>query len=178
MAWLSPLPLRLQPTTDSESFRVFPAGVTGLPLAPHPGAFGVPRKHDIHTGVDLYAPEGTRVFAVEAGEVLAIQPFTGAAVGQPWWRDTLGVWVQGASGVVLYGEVDPLPGLRAGDRVDAGEHLGWVSRVLRHDKGRPTAMLHIELQSPGQVAAPTWALGEAPPAFLLDPTEKLLEYFL
>ena len=39
-------------------------------IHPHCGSFGVKRKHDIHKGVDLYAPIGTDVYPVEPGTIV------------------------------------------------------------------------------------------------------------
>jgi len=171
-AWVCPLALRLEPTQDSLSFEQHPQGVTGLPLAPHPGAFGVVRRHHVHEGVDLYCPPGSEVFAVEAGRVVARGPFTGPSAGMPWWLDTEVVLVEGPSGVVAYGEICGC--VSPGDLVVAGQKVGTVVRVLRKDKGRPTSMLHLELHAPGTVDWQGWSLGAEAPATLRDPTPYLL----
>jgi murein DD-endopeptidase MepM/ murein hydrolase activator NlpD len=171
--WRSPLPLVLVPHATDDRQRPLP-GTTWLPQAPHLGGFGVRRRHHIHEGVDLYAPEGTPVSAVEAGTVVRIEPFTGPHAGSPWWHDTWAVWVEGATGAVVYGEVRPEPGLRAGQVVAAGARLGEVIPVLRHDKGRPMAMLHLELHAPGATEAPEWPCAGPRPATLRDPTPWLL----
>lgn len=173
MTWRNPLPLKLRATSDSMSFQSMPAGETGLPLAPHPGAFGVRRAKHTHEGVDLYAPEGTLVSAVEAGDVVAVVPFTGPHAGLPWWLDTWAVFVAGASGVVVYGEI--APSVREGNSVAAGQVLGSVLTVLAKDKGRPRAMLHLELHRAGSRSAPEWLEHESRPEVLLDPTPRLLE---
>jgi murein DD-endopeptidase MepM/ murein hydrolase activator NlpD len=141
------------------------------PSAPAAGAFGAVRRHDVHTGVDLYAEEDAAALAVEDGVVVAVEDFTGPGAGSPWWLDTQAVLVEGASGVVLYGEVHPAVGV--GDVVRRGDVVGRVRRVLRHDKGRPTAMLHVELHARGTRASAWWRHGEPRPAALLDPTEHL-----
>lgn len=169
--WVCPLPLALKITADSESFRTHGPGVTGLPVEPHPGAFGVVRKHHIHEGVDLYCPSGTQVCAVEDGEVVAVLPFTGVKAGLPWWLDTDAVLVEGASGVVLYGEVAAAVGV--GTSIKAGDRVGQVVRVLRNDKGRPTSMLHLELHVPGTRALVEWYADSPRPPSLLDPTLML-----
>jgi hypothetical protein len=51
---------------------------TGIPAHPHPGAFAARRRHDVHTGVDLYCSEGEPVLAVEDGDVVNVEPFTGS----------------------------------------------------------------------------------------------------
>lgn len=70
----------------------------------HPGSFAAKRRYDRHPGVDLYAPLGTPVFAMEPGVVVAIDPFfTGGEDcplgqdGTPVWLQTAAVLVEGAS---------------------------------------------------------------------------------
>lgn len=172
MTWHNPLPLKLVPTDDSMSFQRMAPDETGLPLALHPGAFGVRRANHTHEGVDLYAPHGTPVFAVEDGMVVAVKPFTGPHAGLPWWLDTWAVFVEGPSGVVVYGEVAPM--VEEGAKVHAGQQLGAVTTVLSKDKGRPRSMLHLELHAPGSRSAPEWLEHDARPAVLRDPTAHLL----
>lgn len=170
--WHNPLPLKLVPTEDSESFSTFPEGTTGLPIGRHPGAFGVRRKHHTHEGIDLYCPEGTPVRAVEDGIVVAVIKFTGSETypPSPWWEDTEAVLVEGESGVVVYGEITATR--EVGDLVQGGSLLGYVVRVLKEDKGRPTSMLHLELHEPGTRDAYEWL--ESRPDSLLDPTAYFL----
>ena len=172
--WVSPLSLVLVPSEDSRSFERLPSGTTALPLPPHPGAFGVVRKHHTHEGVDLYAPEGSVVSAVEAGVVVRIEAFTGTHAGTPWWHDTWAVFVEGASGVVVYGEIQPHLGLVEGARAEAGQPLGVIIPVLKTPKGRPASMLHLELHAPGTREAPAWEHGQPRPRSLRDPTPWLL----
>lgn len=169
--WKNPIPLRLIASADSESFRTMPDNATALPLAPHPGAYGVQRKNHVHEGIDLYCPHGTPVHAVEAGQVVAIFPFTGAKAGSDWWEDTDAVLVEGDSGVVVYGEIAAI--CAVGQQVAAGETLGHVVTVLKKDKGRPMAMLHLELHTHGARAAPEWPAVDKKPATLRDPTPYL-----
>jgi len=177
MVWLSPLPeLQLVPTTDSESFRYFYDGATGIPHGTtHPGAFGFQRKNHIHEGVDLYCEDGTSVHAVESGIVTAIEPFTGPSANppSPWWHDTYSVMIEGNSGAILYGEIYVAVGIEVGHEVQAGDWLGEVVQVLKTDKGRPMSMLHMELHVPGTIEAKEWV--DTRPETLLDPTPFLLE---
>jgi murein DD-endopeptidase MepM/ murein hydrolase activator NlpD len=171
MTWRVPIDKRLVPTTTRD--RIVTAHETHLPLPPHPGAFAAKRTHHTHEGVDLYCPQGTPVFAVEPGEIVAIIPFTGsrAEPPSPWWRDTDAVLVEGASGVVVYGEIVSAIGRRVGDHVQRGEPVGCVLQVLTKDKGYPMSMLHLELHVRGTRYAYDW-LDERPPS-LLDPTPFL-----
>jgi murein DD-endopeptidase MepM/ murein hydrolase activator NlpD len=180
-AWKNPLRLALVATGDSLSFRDMKPGETGLPLGPdHPGAFGAVRRHHVHEGVDLYTEDGAEVSAVEDGVVVNIEPFTGPKAGYPHWLDTDAVLVEGESGVVVYGEIAPCAGLKIGRRVKAGELIGTVVPVLRHDKGRPRIMLHMELHEAGTPKTYEWKLSEdgdkmkTKPPSLRDPTPFLL----
>lgn len=144
---------------------------------PHDGLFGGIRRHDRHTGIDLYAPEGSPVVAMEAGTIVAVIDFTGPAVGTSWWLPTRAILVEGASGVILYGEVDT--DLIVGLELAEGMELGQVERVLRNDKGRPTSMLHLEHYFHGaRRSVEGWPLGlKDPPKGLRDPLPLVEEHF-
>jgi len=169
--WSNPVPFNLIATSISESYKRFADCATGLPIAPHPGAFGVRRSKHIHEGVDLYVPEGTVIRAVECGTVVAVLPFTGEIVDMPWWENTWAVMVEGESGVVLYGEI--IACTEVGTEVQAGDVIGCVKRVLKKDKGRPMSMLHLELHKPGTRNWSGWCDPLYRPDSLLDPTPYL-----
>lgn len=120
-----------------------------IPVINHYGAFGVKRKYDVHTGVDLYASDGSVVYAVEDGEVKVIRPFTGASAGCDFWEDTQALDIEGNLGSITYGEVTPEPNIKEGDRVIAGQPIARVKRVLKVDKGKPMSMLHFAIHSHG-----------------------------
>lgn len=147
------------------------------PLFPdEPGTFGVARKFEHHTGIDLYADRGTEVVAVEAGIVVLIEVFTGplAPDPSPWWNNTQAVLIEGSSGVVTYGEVTAL--VEVGQVIKAGDVVGVIEDpVLRRFKGRPMAMLHLELAVPGTRTTYWGWLDNPQPKALLDPTPKLRE---
>ena len=172
MNWHPPISLALVPSDDSLSFKAMKPGETALPLPPHPGAFGVARAYHVHEGVDLYCAAGTPVQAVEAGTVVAIIPFTGPKAKSDWWHDTDAVLVEGASGVVLYGEIAPA-GVKVGDNVERGALLGHVVQVLKVDKGRPMSMLHLEFHAAGTRDAYEWKEANGKPPTLRDPTPFL-----
>jgi hypothetical protein len=174
--WKSPIPHKLVPTDDSESFRNFAPGETGLPIFPHKGAFAVPRQFHVHEGIDLYVPENTLVSAVEDGRLVGVEPFTGEIAGTPWWENTWAVLVEGISGVVVYGEVVPNATMMSfpDDPIRQGDPVGYVKRVLKTYKGRPMSMLHLELHTHGTRTTYAWE-GRFPPPSLRDPTPFLLE---
>lgn len=171
-----PLSKQVLLTDDADSFRVVDFHLqTEIPLPGHPGAFGAVRRHHIHEGVDLYGCLHDEVFALEDGVVVAMGPFTGAAVNTPWWLDTDFVMVQNAEHVLCYGEIRLAPALEVGMPVREGQVLGTIATVLRHDKGRPRNMLHLERYVLGTCAScGLWPLGSPRPVGLLDPTPVLL----
>jgi phosphopantothenoylcysteine decarboxylase len=149
---------------------------TGIPIENHPGSFGIQRKHEQHTGIDLYTNDGEPVTSVEDGTVVCIEPFTGPKDNSPWWNDTDCVLVEGASGVICYGEITPYPSLKVGTQLKRGWFVGKVKRVLHEGKertdivGHKPNMLHVELY-PHKQYKPSNGFEE----FLRDPTPFLLE---
>lgn len=173
MNWIRPFTfIRLVPTMNRQL--VMKKDETHLPISPHPGAYGVRRKHHTHEGVDLYAPVGTGVHPVETGTIVAIIPFTGPSAVPPsaWWNDTQAVLIEGPSGVVVYGEVRPKELLKVGETVKTGDIIGYVEQVLKVDKGFPMSMLHLELHKHGTRDCFEWI--DEKPESLKDPTEYLL----
>lgn len=154
---------------------------SGIPIEGHPGSFLCKRKHHTHTGVDLYTKDGAVVYAVEDGTVVGIEHFTGPQDGMPWWEDTDCLLVEGASGVICYGEVTPVSHMKIGDKVNRGSYIANVKRVLKEGKERPdimghsTSMLHMELYPHGKYKA-FEEYGDTPDSFdiLQDPTPHLL----
>lgn len=86
---------------------------------------------------------------------------------------TYAVFVEGASGVVVYGEISPV--VVVGCIVTVGDVIGTVIPVLKVDKGRPTSMLHLELRLSGCIHDIDWAIDSSTPDGLLDPTKFLLD---
>jgi phosphopantothenoylcysteine decarboxylase len=127
----------------------------GIPQPGHPGAFLTKRKNHTHTGVDLYTTDKQAVHAVEDGVVVGIEDFTGLSQQSPWWEDTQCILIEGASGVVCYGEIAVNGDLRPGHNVSKGQFIGRVKRVLKPGKERPdieghsTSMLHMEIYKHG-----------------------------
>ena len=146
-----------------------------LPTGDDLGAFGVERKHDIHTGIDLYCEQLTEVHSIEDGIIVAIEWFTGPMINMPWWNDTMAIAIEGKSGVINYGEVTVSEGLSVGDTVTEGQVIGLVIPVLKVDKGKvpSTSMLHLELYTDYNGKWAMWELGKPQPENLLNPTNLL-----
>ena len=128
---------------------VKPINIQSQKTPPH-GRFGYTRKFDIHTGFDIYCPNGEPVYAIEDGIVTKIDDFTGIGVNMPWWEDTQAISIEGKSGVILYGEIYP-PNLKVGDKVNVGQIIANIKRVYRGDwevwnlnETQPDWLLNIE----------------------------------
>ena len=154
----------------------------GIPVGEHLGSFGVYRKFDRHNGVDLYCKEGEIVHAVEDGNVVCIEEFTGSNAGTPWWLNTMCVKVEGASGVVGYGEILPNKNLYVGKFVKKNTEIGNVTPVLRPEKlrkdieGHSCSMLHMQIYQYGTLHMPDdWRLEDKEvPVGVIDPTQYLV----
>jgi murein DD-endopeptidase MepM/ murein hydrolase activator NlpD len=142
-----------------------------IPDSEKPGSFGFVRKHDVHTGIDIYCEPGAEVVAVEDGVVKHVEEFTGSNAGSPWWNNTDAVWIEGNSGVVVYGEIEV--DVKVGQKISAGDIVGRVKTVLLKNKGLPMTMLHIELYHSSMNETVWWNKGDKKPGTLLDPTTYL-----
>lgn len=118
-----------------------------IPVCLHHGAFEVKRKVDEHTGCDLFCPDKSIVYAVEDGQIIKIRPFTGKEVGCEWWEETKAIDIEGYTGTICYGEIEPLNILKEGDYVKAGDKIGTVKTVLKKYKGKPMSMLHFAMHT-------------------------------
>jgi murein DD-endopeptidase MepM/ murein hydrolase activator NlpD len=146
-----------------------------IPPEGHVGDFAFRRSFYHHPGIDLYCPIYTIVQAIEDGEVVHIEHFTGANANppSPWWNDTWSVLIEGESGVIGYCELQYDARLTVGARISAGEIVGAIIPVLKKDKGNGTTMLHLEQYVHGTKHHVTWVLDTEKPAELLNPRPLL-----
>jgi len=154
------------------------------------GAFWEDRKDRRHCGIDLYAPEGDPVIAIENGEVTDVGIMTSPEM-VPYWNITYYIVIRNHSGPFCkYGELGS-SNVKVGDTVEAGQLIGHVGAVLNSkkiDKNAPEyiqklkdknpSMLHFELWEEAPVVEDNDYLGgnwfgDKGPRKLLDPTEYL-----
>lgn len=143
------------------------------------GQFGAVRKHDIHTGIDLYCKDGEEVYAIEEGVVVKYDWFTGmrASPPSPWWNNTSAIAIKGKAGVIVYGELTAFEEIyRVGTSIREGKLIGRVVQVLKEDKKKvpSTSMLHLELYKEYEGFWHEWKLFTYKPENLLDPTPLLI----
>lgn len=143
-----------------------------LPSLELQNCFAAKRKHDYHTGVDLFCEENDEVYSMYDGIVTNVIEFTGYSES-PWWNDTLAVMVYHPEiqKTFLYGEI--LTKIKVGRTVKAGQEIGRVKTVLKKDKGKPMTMLHMECYKGLQNNAVWWYHDKKCPNNLEDITKYL-----
>lgn len=157
----------------------------GLPINAHPGAFGNARKYNFHEGIDLYGKEGDWVFAIEDGEVVRYEQFTGPKVGHDWWLTTHAITVKSGDHYWVYGELKS--DIAVGTMVKAGQKIGELVPVLPLEKIRPdlpkhsNVMLHLEKWNnkfDWEKGWTAWTTREDRPEWLEDPTVDLIDILI
>lgn len=139
--------------------------------------FGAIRKHDIHTGIDLFTNKDEPVYSMTKSKVVKIGWFTGinSVPSSPWWKDTQYIICEtewdGEKLYFLYGEVSPC--VVEGQELSPGDKIGTITEVLKNDKGLPTTMLHFEVYKSLPEHPVFWYRNEEKPDILLNPTKIL-----
>lgn len=161
-----------------------------VPASGTPGHFWEDRGDRRHCGMDIHAPAGSDVVAVEPGEVVTVAPFTSPEI-IPYWNETFYVLIRHESGhFCKYAELGSTAVLR-GEPVEAGQVIGQVGMVLNDQAIRDDApfyiqklkeaglgsMLHLEVYRVMPKPLPNYLGGNlfgAPrPAELVDPAQYL-----
>lgn len=154
------------------------------------GSFWEDRKDRHHCGIDLYAPGGEPVLAIEEGEVIDVGIMTSPEMIS-YWNKTYYIIIRNLSGLFCkYGELGS-SNVKTGDTVEAGQVIGNVGTVLNNEKidgnapeyiqklkDNNPSMLHFELWEDEPVVEDENYLGgnwfrDERPKKLLDPTEYL-----
>ncbi len=161
-----------------------------LPAEGAPGSFWEDRGDRRHCGVDIYAPAGSAVHAVEEGVVLRTAVFT-SPEEVPYWNVTYEILVKQVDGLVArYAELGEVH-VGEGDPVKTGQIIGVVGSVLNTEaiseeappyiqllkRNGVSCMLHFEVFSGRPDLAPFYSGGNlfvsAKPEGLLDAAEYL-----
>ncbi len=160
-----------------------------VPKNGEPGSFWENRGDRFHCGVDIYAPFGSDVIAMQDGVVLWTEQFTSPEQIE-YWNITRAITVQHDFGVVRYAEMNVVL-YNVGERIQAGTVLGQTGQVLNPERisaqsppyiralklrKNPT-MLHLEIFKSFPFHIPNYLGGNifagTRPAELLDPAEFL-----
>lgn len=159
-----------------------------LPAAGQAGSFWEDRGDRFHCGVDIYAPLGSVVRAVENGIVVRTELFT-SPKQTDYWNKTFAITIEHENGYIIrYAELGKA--IQPVDHcVRRGETLGFVGKVLEPDRITETAphyiqklkqtdhptMLHLEMFDRFPFDIPQYLGGNTfqnlKPDGLLDPVE-------
>ncbi|MHB8055618.1 MAG: M23 family metallopeptidase [Candidatus Aminicenantales bacterium] len=172
--------MKIWPLKDSQKRAVPRSG---------PGSFWEDRSDRRHCGVDLYAPPGTVVLAMDEGVVTRVGIATSPRKNR-YWNTTRYVVVRHGSLFVKYAELGRVD-VKAGEKLGPGKKIGEVGLVLDTSKigsdsplyirqlgGRNPSMLHLEFFAEKPITSDRLYLGgnwfgEERPEGLLDPTPIL-----
>ena len=161
-----------------------------IPENGSPGTFWEDRGDRYHCGIDIYAPEGSDVIAVEAGMILEVGLFTSPQEAVHW-NLTYYILIRHQNGFIAkYAELRSVS-VKRGDRVEAGQVIGAVGSVLNsrkitsasplyvrrlHRNGNGS-MLHFELYKESYEVLHHYQggniFGSSKPSRLVDPTVYL-----
>lgn len=172
-------PVTVTPVTTADGQFFFPFKESDLPSQDWINGircFGAKRSHGAraHAGCDLYAPVGTTIHAISSGTV-TLGPYL-------FYAGTYALEIDHGGFLARYGEIQQKALVRAGDRVEAGQPIAKVGKLI----GMNNAMLHLELydkSASGPLTVKnksTKRTAKGVPymrrADLINPTEKLNEW--
>ena len=162
-----------------------------VPRLGEPGGFWEDRNDRFHCGVDIYAPVGSDVLAIEDGQVVAIEPFTSPELVD-YWNTTYYVFIKDSSGFTTrYAEFGGVR-VKEQDEILAGQIIGTVGQVLNFDRieydapdyiqqlklSNNSSMLHLEMYSIYPAIILKYLGGntfqDCKPSFLINPRDYLL----
>ncbi len=158
-----------------------------LPKNGQNGSFWEDRGDRRHCGIDIYAPDGAEVVAIDSGKVIDHGVFTSPDM-HPYWNKTYYIIIKTSQNVLFkYAELKDVF-VHVGEYVENGQPLGTVGTVIVEkdvtykdpyyvremaEKGT-LCMLHLELyKAPVTAVHPYLAgsfFGEHLPESLIDPS--------
>jgi murein DD-endopeptidase MepM/ murein hydrolase activator NlpD len=162
-----------------------------IPTDGSPGSFWEDRGDRHHCGIDIYAPEGSDVIAIENGKVIDIGLFT-SSLWIPYWNTTYYILIKNTLGYICkYAELRDV-NVDVDNQVSSGRLIGHVGQVLNNQnitKKSPSyikkllrknklSMLHLELLKappihPKKYLGGNW-YGSKKPRYFVNPTSYLL----
>jgi len=161
-----------------------------IPGNGEPGSFWEDRGDRNHCGVDIYAPAGSEVLAIEQGEVID-EGLQTSPDRVAYWNTTRYILVRTRSGLYCrYAELGNTR-VKIGDRVLEGEVIGHIGEVIkphlvdgcspiyiqRLKMAGTCSMLHLEVYRVRPVYQRAYSggnwFGQGKPEGLLDPGNYL-----
>jgi len=161
-----------------------------VPAAGMLGSFWECRGDRYHCGVDIYAPEGSQVLALESGLLVDMGVFTMPEQVDYWNKTYFIVLMHRSDLFVCYAELDASV-FENDDFISEGECIGHVRQVLNPEKisghvpdyirqlyrHRQLSMLHLEMFSAYPCEIEDYMGGNCyqsnKPEFLLNPADYM-----
>lgn len=175
--------MRYWPVPDSYS--------KNIPFNGSPGSFWEDRNDRCHCGIDIYAPEGSNVIAVENGKVIDVGLFT-SSLRVPYWNTTYYTLIKNTTGYICkYAELRDV-NVHVDEQINAGQLIGHVGQVLNSKKitqespsyikellrNNKLSMLHFELLKASPIQSNEYLGGNwhgyKKPRYLMNPRSYLL----
>jgi murein DD-endopeptidase MepM/ murein hydrolase activator NlpD len=104
-----------------------------LPAQGQPGSFWENRNDRFHCGIDIYAPQNSKVVAIKSGTVLDCGLFTNSSTVHYWNKTYFATIFCSDELIIKYCELGSLA-VQSGDTLLAGELIGRVGSVLDASK--------------------------------------------
>jgi murein DD-endopeptidase MepM/ murein hydrolase activator NlpD len=161
-----------------------------IPANGSPGSFWEDRGDRRHCGIDIYAPEGSDVIAIDNGKVIDIGLFT-SPLWIPYWNTTYFILIKNTTGYICkYAELRDV-NVHVDEQINSGQLIGHIGQVLNSQSGieelpsyikkllrkKKLSMLHLELlkappKDPKNYLGGNW-YGSKKPKYLVNPMSYL-----
>jgi murein DD-endopeptidase MepM/ murein hydrolase activator NlpD len=174
--------MKYWPVPNSYSKKIPTIGLSGI--------FWEDRGDRHHCGIDIYAPEGSDVIAVENGETIDIGLFT-SPLWVPYWNTTYYVLIKNTTGYICkYAELRDV-NIYISEKISSRQLIGHVGQVLNSKKiikkspsyikklkgENKLSMLHFELQKIPLIKSEYYLggnwYGSKKPRYLVNPVSYL-----
>ncbi len=126
--------MKIWPVPDSYSKEI--------PRNGEPGSFWEDRGDRFHCGLDIYAPKGSKVLAIQNGKVIDVGVFT-TSEENAYWNKSYFIIIKTPQNVIYkYAELGEVV-VHIGDFVAAGEQIGCIGDVLNPEEVNHTTPYYI-----------------------------------
>lgn len=129
-----------------------------------PQDFGYPGFGKYSTGIDLECSENTQVQSMEDGIITNIKNYSGMNSDNPWWHPTKSVFIEGASGVIVYSGISPQQSIMVGNFLNEGDIIGIVKSIAKNK-----TYLNLQNYSFGEQDFINWKFKNEQPENIYNP---------
>jgi len=113
-----------------------------IPRNGEPGSFWEDRGDRFHCGIDIYAPEGSEVLAIQNGRVIDVGVFTNSD-DYAYWNKSYFIIIKTPQNVIYkYAELGEVL-VHVGDFTSAGQSIGIIGQVLNPEEISHTTPYYI-----------------------------------